>query len=773
MADQKPSCSVALPEPSRPALTFRGKTVTPQHIIELFKEGLRAKKNSRNRILKVRAMRRKENSSLVKLPPKWIRLHPEAAAWARTVLHERITLERDLIAKVGSVEPEFICEPLGFLESANDMAEDQEAFLEEWKLRNVPIQTFAGKGVEDGEFARITLPTDLDLDGCPDFFEYISKHAYDEMDDDQKSTYQQDESDRRGRYVKQQDGKPERAERYQALSLTADEQKRPAAEREKLTEKRDAEAQARHDTDVAQYILRRQLEASATRIIPALDCSPIFKRGRRRDRWELAALVERTLYEPYELLEDVRNVRYHGMGDRLLVPQGYRDDGSVFNMPASDVGVNGQVYVYTIYFPLKADDGKTHLVVCSTIGGAGTWDGVSGEENDRQSVTTIDLTAEYGIEANNGSMAPFVTYHGGLHTEDDDPDHYWQPYMWAIIDLINAIEGTDTANRAAVAVNAYTGHIYTPDANLPDEAIVDTGGNLIRPKIPGPGEMEPAAGSTQPFQQAVIGSDAWRLGDRDRMSLDRATAIDQTSGGKGESGHQLLVEETLGQVAKRHNRDCVKEATVACGESALRIWHAIYERYKIRWPIRTTQERPVKGETREGRDLLQYDPAWVADGQFNLAADYPEEFNLAQIDLEADLADRGYGNSDRVLAAMGERNPKRARLKATRDRLLRNPAIEQLQLQRVAKRIGDRDMQEIIDLQAAQQAAPAQVPGLGPVPMAAMNGPGEQRQGATGGGQQGPGMAASVRGGVQGAQVSGDRATADMQSAVAGGGIAA
>lgn len=773
MADDRRSAEI--PAPTQPAITWRGQKVTPAMIVELDRAARRAKQQSRKRILLARAMRRKDPSSLVRLNAKWRRKFPEAAAVAALTSEHRVTLERNLIAAVGAVEPEFEREPLGFKPTDREYAEQCQSYLEEWRLRCVPAPSFVGKQVEDGEHALVVLPCDLDMDGCPDYYEYLDEAAHEKLSDDEKERYSQDDDDRRRRYVKRdRDGKRvPRAPYASLLDESDDDKKKPAPEREKARDARHKAARDAHDEDVMQYILRKQLDASAVRLIPALDCAPVFRRGKRRDRWELVALVERVLYEPWDLLDAKDGYRWQHLGDRKLIPLAYGSDGK--QLGDGETGVNGQVYVYTAYLPVKDDEGRTRIKLCTTVGGAATWDSQSGRENDPDSVSVVDLYDEYGVEGEQGGLWPFVTYHGGLHTEDDDPDQYWQPYLTALIDRIKAIEASAGALRAAVSLLAFTGHFYSPDprwASTEDgmEAILDTEGELRRPRMPGPGEIEQGGGIITPAQQAQIGQDAWRLLEMDQRALAEATAIDQIPGGSGDaSGHSLLVQATLGQVAKRHIREGVLGAVVAAGEAHLRTLDAIYRKYKIRWPIRTVQERPMEGEPQTGRAPAMFDPAWVQDGQFNLSASYPEESNIAMVDLEANLYERGLGSFDDVQRARGKRDSDAERLKIDKDRLLKTPAADALRLRRVAKKIGDPDLQAIADLQAQELMAP-DVPGVpGGVPSAALK-RGAQ-QGMTSGGSM-PNIAASARGGEMAADQGAATLQANAQAALTGGAAA-
>jgi hypothetical protein len=464
----------------------------------------------------------------------------------------------------------------------------------------------------------------------------------------------------------------------------------------------------------------------------------------------MAALVERVLYHSWELLE--HDYHWVNMGDRLLTPQAARSEGST---SLSEVGQNQQPYLYTAYLMSEDDEGTQHPLIVYTVGGAGTWDSRSGTIDDPKSVAMIDLYEEYGIDG------PLWTYHFGLHTEDDDPDHYGQPYLWALLDLLKAIEGMQGATRAAVALNAFTGYLHTPDAGLPDEAYLESDSTFRVPRIPGPGQIETAAGSVEPFRSAQVGADAWRLAEMDRAALEQATAIDTVPGGSGPSGHALLVQQTLGTIAKRQNRECVKAAVVASGEAHLRILAGVEQKYGIRWPIRTTQERPVKGEPRSGVAPAIFDPEWVSDGQFNLSADFPEEANLAMVDLEASLADRGYSSFENVQKAKGEPDPQTEYKKVQKDRIRNRPAYQMAIDMEFARQTGNENMIAVLkQLQQQGQMTRAGVPGVAPngVPTSALD-RGNAGPSGAGGGQTVPsgsrGIASSVRGGVMAAQQGG------------------
>jgi hypothetical protein len=722
------------------ALSWRGKDLSPQVVIDLYRNGAESRsRESRRRIQLVRDLRRK--TLAIKLSQTWTDRNPEAALWVRALLPERSTLERDLIARIAAVDPVYACEPLGFTERDIRYAEEKEGYMEEWRVKGVPFQGFAGKGMEDGEYGRVTLPSPSDMDGLPDFFDKLTEKAYAALKEDEKADYVKDDGDTRNRYVKvDKSGAKQFNQRYDRNKDGQSRAEHSKAKHAAAFARDHAKSEEAHADAVRRYLVSR--DASTTRIIPALDCVPYFVRGTGKQRWKLAALVQRALYDREELLEG--GYGWVGMGDGKLLPRGY--GGTKY------AGKGSQIYVYTAYLTSKDDAGRERPLICKTIGGAGTWTAEDKPEADRaeMSLDIDDLYAKYGIE---GTL---WSYHGGLHTEDDDPDYYYQPYLYPYLELILSIEGNKTAMNAATAVNAFTGYVYTPNAQLAaadPEAVVDANDNLRRPQIPGAGEISPAAGDVRPFSAATVGQDAWRTYQADMQSLRENTAVDQNAG-RGDSGHAMVVQSTLSQVAKRHIRDGALDAVVASGQDHLKILHAYEKRFGVRWPLQTQKERAVGEDMRSGLDVIEFDPAWVGeDGNYLLSAAYPQEENLARIDLEMTLAERGFGNFEDVQKARGKADTMAERIKWLEDQIWRDPLTIQAYKLRVAKLRQDKIYLQVLKLQQESQLTKQGVPGMPQgVPTAAIR-PGQ--------GTGGPSLAARSRGGQMAAESGAATAMAD------------
>jgi hypothetical protein len=728
-------------------ITWRGKTLGPKTIIDLWRDGAEHRaRESRRRIATVQGIRRK--TLRIKLSPSWVKRNPEAAAWIPHVMPERSTLERDLIARIAAVEPVYSRQAIGFTNAHTTFAEECEAYMEEYRQRSVPFQAFAGKGMEDGEYGRTTIPAPSDMEGIPDLFDKLTERAYTALKEAERSAYVKDEHDKRkgGRYVKvdKKSGAKQLNPQYErnAAGQSRAEHAKAKAKDEYTPDK--AKSEEAHADAVRRYLVHK--DASTTRLIPAMDCVPYFVRGTGRERWKLAALVERVALDREDLLE--ADYGWVGMGDRLLLPRGY--GGAKY---AGTKG--GQVYLYTAYLCSRDDDGHDRPLICYTVGGAGTWtqDAIPDGPAQKDSLSIIDLYDEYGLQG------PLWSYHGGLHTEDDETDFYYQPYLWAFVELILGIEGNKTSMNAANQSSSFTGHIYNPDAQLAavlEDAVVDSNDQLRVPKVPMPGEIVPASGPVVPFSKAQVGDDAWKTYQSDMQALREATAIDQT-GGDGPSGHALVVRSTLAQVAKRQIRDGALDATVACGQDHLKIVHAYWKRFGVKWPLATKQERAVGEEMREGLDVAEFNPEWVGeDGNYLLSAAYPAEENLARIDLEMNLAMQGFGSFESVQEARGKSDTMAERIRWLEDQIWRDPATIAAYKLRVAKLRQDAIGLKILKLQQQDLMTKQGVPGMeNGVPKAAISA-------TTGSG--GPSIAARSRGGIQAAEMG---AASNMQDAQA------
>lgn len=692
--------------------TLQGRELTYDWLMAINKSDMDQSKNSHKRTLDARAMRRKEKK--VTLAPTWITRYPETAAWVTKILPQRRTYERDLIAAVGAVEPSFSREATGYLDRDRDYAEEYEGFLEEWRKAAIPFQTFVEKGVEDGPYAVAVLPSEIAMDGCPDFYQRLEADAWAALSEEEQAEYQLDETDLRKRYAKTDD----KGRKTPDPKWDRDKNGSPRKKGAKDFERDDEASQKAHEEAVQRYLLKIDARACDIKVIPALDCAPALTRGKGRRRWELHHLSTRELFYPEDL---PMSIGWRGMGDMALIPQGYRADRTT--------GQHGQWYLYTLYYVWT--DPKTrikHPLICYTVGGLPTWMGEQTDDSQRETVAVIDLYKTHGLQG------AFWDYFGGMHTSDDDPDWYYEPAITPIIETILQIEGVETSIAAATSVNAYTGHFSKPDAALAEvdpEAMVDAAtGNLRKTKIPLPGEIEDTVSTITAAVKAEVGADAWRLLQSGRETLAEATSIDQPQGAAA-SGHAQVVDSQLSLRSKRQIREGALEATIFCAERASHIWLAAAEKFGVKWPQMITKERPVGSEFRTGEDILAFDPAWIGDSQLRLVADYPPEANPLQVQMAEQAYEAGTGTLAQLAEAKGIKDVMSFRAELAKDRLWRQPATDELLQTRIAKRSGNKLMLEVLKLQQQQKMTQQGPPGFDAgVPTSALKRPGESSGGS-------------------------------------------
>lgn len=731
----------------RPPLAYHGKPPTSAMLLDLWQ---RAEKRfgglygRDDRIRKVQALVR--GTDRPKIHPGFIQEHPEVDAdSAISILPERESYIRDLVAKVGSVEPKVAREPLDVTETAVDHAEEYEAYMREVAFdaeHGVPLDDVYSKLAEDGECGVTALPAHLDAEGIPDFYDRLSERARAALKSDERRQYTPDDNDRRGRYVRRNaDGTRATNPRYERDAKGRTRKDAEKADGRGSFKADRATSREAHADAVRRYLLRHN--ATTFRVIPALDCYPILGRGTGRSRWKLEGLIERSLFSREELIE--KQYGWAMAGDRLLLPRG---------VPMRYAGVKDELYLYTAYLMLRAEDDEDgvaeHPCILYTIGGAGTWwDGMEPRDDAgrRSEVAIIDLYEEFKITGRRWD------YGWGLHTADDDPSYYGRPALWPFVPRIRQIETLETAAGVQVQLEAYTGHYYKPDATLAEklpEAVIDTRANRLRkPVKPGPGAMEPFAGDVVPFNQAQIGKDHYLLHDTYLASLKEGMAVDAI---RGETGNAMMISASQGQVSKRHIR-----------ETALRLFRfwleadalnrlAAYKCHEVRWPILTSRERPVGHEVRSRLAPVEFDPDWLGEDENpKLEVTYGDELNLARADLEMNAADRGYRALKHVAAAFGEDDPMSLRYEIAKDQMWKDPQNQLLLRMMVDSRRQMTRQRQAAMLQAEGKMTKQGLPGApngAPASMFNRAGQAQARNEGQAAGSGRPPYAASVRGGV-------------------------
>ncbi len=749
-----------LQKPAADAVTYDGRPVTPKRMVEIWTTNAEAMKPWHDEVIRAEGIRR--GTLARKIAESWRVKHPEAAEAAPVRIPQRRTLESDLKARLGQVEPHYVRNAIGDLETDVTNAQAYEDYLNEWATSEygVPFSTFLDLGVEVGGYLRVRLPSMADMDGRPDFFERLTERAYAKLSDDEKAAYKKDDDKgkrKRKPYVKvDAGGKEVPASKYAKLLEETDEDKKLSpmkrADRSKV---RATKAKEAHDKAVERYLLGRP--ASSAQVFGGLDVVPIFKRGIGREQAVLAAAMTRQLVTVEEAIS--ANYGWKGMGGRLLVPKGDSDSNTV--------GRNGCYYLYQMFLTQTDDEGIERPLLLYTLGGKGTSvDGIDPERDD--AVGMIDLYDEFGIEG------PLWSWHTGLKTRDRNPAYRQRPYLSDLIDLILAIEGQEMAIRATTQIVSFSGHVEKIGDALKGpntEAVLDavtesivengkSGKRLKTSKQPAPGETVTTIGDIEPWHQTQIGRDAWQGLASDRQVLAEAIAVDQAATAPGASGRAIVVGETLAKVAKKDVRDEALEAFRRDGEDHATIVAAIEKTFGICWPVQKVEEPPAEDASERARySVAAWNPDWIGDeGQFTrLKAEYPEEYNLAALDEEAALSERGFSHPGNVFKKKGITDPIKEWQNILEWRMRQSPEYQMAVTAGVANRRGDKTMIEIIKgLQAQQKISEAGVPGArNGVPTSAM-----RRAGAQAGDQRGGPTAVQAS---KGGQIAADMQTASLE----------
>lgn len=728
-----------LAEPTLKPITWRGQDVTSSRVVEIFGRNWEMAAWRNANVIQARGSRRKELT--VALSPTWAAKNPEVAKWAKTVMSERQTIEREQIARVNAVLPTFNREALDHKKLSDDEAGECERYMNEWRQQKLDQEEFGVKGVEDGEWGLTIVPAKDDMGGRPDFYDRITEEAYKKLPHNDRKEYQKDSGDTRGRYARMgEDGHKSPHQKWDRNA--AGKSRKDAGDDFTRDDKKSEDA---HTAALDQYLL--QHDASTVRLIPALDCVPIYSRGTGKERFKLIAIIERSLVSIEEALE--MKLGWVGMGNRAMIPRGYRENRST--------GQNGDYYLYTLHTTSTDDEGIEHPLMFYCLGGYGTWStgaASSGKPDDKKSVAMIDLFQTHGLSGR------YFGYFGGMRTGDDEPLYRFQPWMYPFIDAILSLEGGTTALKALIGTSAYPWWNYKPDAALgalDDESLMETGADgkrvLRKPQTGRPGEVVTNPGDMIPQQPAMASPDAWRMNQSEVIALQQNTATERPNAA---SGNAIAMSETLAQVNQAQVRKGMSDATQFAGECHLKILDAAHERWEVDWPLNTTMKRSagvVTGSTRGSTKVARFDPAWLGDGEvknYKLSVVMPKEANLARIDLTRSLKLDGLATFADVQDDRGKEDSQEVRLEIAKDQLWEDPVNKILYQQRVAQITGNKKAQAILKLKADQLMGGGDDQGLPDGVPKQLLGGNKQPQG---GGGNGASSVTAQRAGIQGGQV--------------------
>jgi hypothetical protein len=609
-------------------------------------------KGSRGRILLCRDVRRGLHT--IKLSQAWKDANPEAKEWVQALLPERNMIPLNLSNMLASERPSFTRNPRRQTDTAVRQADEVEVWLNAMGRELIDWDELIGKGVEDAEFGVFVGPSLAALDYAPDYMTSIGKDGLREPD-------KRWDRDERGR-------KP------------SDNGYTQRSERSSIAAWRDAVKE--HLASTPPFVVR---------IFPATDCAPILVRGRGKRRFECRGLVTRSLFEREELIS--RKFRWRGMGDRELIPRGHDSSNTA--------GRDGQLYLYEAFL-ISVDDetGEETPFIARSVGGWDTWqDGPDGDEQP----ATINLREEFGI------TRLMCSYHWGLHHADDDFDWRGVPILLPLIQTILNVEGLKTSANAHAETNAFTGHVAAPDPNIPETSYLDTEGHFQKFTKPGPDEIVMLPGASQPWAQARVGEDVWRLIADSRASLAINMPDEAQTGGQTDaSGHAMVVSHELLESAKRQIKEGGREAYEFIGECLLELacglargsWKVL-GRMRVNVPAVQDIERVAdSGEKTKTAEVIEFNERWVGSN-YRVTAEFPRIGNLAEQKMKMDLWAQGGGTFEEMREAFGDMSPETTRLKIVEDAFIQGPIGQMLQTIEILER---RKMYPIADMIKQQLA---------------------------------------------------------------------
>jgi hypothetical protein len=621
--------------------------------------------NSRFRILLCRDIRR--NEAGVSIDPTWCDGNEDVADWLEVALPDRQLLDVNLTNALATSVPKYTRAPRGSTQTDTDDADALELWGNSAIEQSVDWPTPRGLAIQEGEYGVLVLPDTAAMADVPEYMQRISTEKHAKL------------KDTKG-WEKDEDGdgwhRPNPAYERDAKGRAPDH-----PQYTKRSEKASSKA---HNDDYIDWLANHL--PWTVQFISALDCVPILVRGKKRP-WECNGLLRRTLFDEEELL--ARKFKWEGMGQRELIPRSFDSD--------STYGQGGQIYLYEAYLMLPATDGgPPHPTIVYSVGGAATTLGRSmsdGTESEEASV--IDLYEEYGIETK------LWEYYWGCHLQDD-PDFRGMPYIWPMVPAITNLEGLLTADLAGAWKNSFGGHIVVPDQNVPPAAYMEGEGAKAQMrtfKAPKMGEVKLAPGLVTPFQQAMVGQGARYMEGVLERSIRSGSPDPATMGGEmGDSGRQMVVAKELMVQGKSQIRQAILDTAEFVAECVLRIATAIMRRDGVPVAVYVNDERIVDGETKRQMSAVELKDRWVGTN-YRLFAEFPPEANLAEVEEEASLYERGLATFDDVQKKRGNPSPMTTRVKREAEEYWKTDAgklelmLVAAQYRGDAKRAADLEMQ--------------------------------------------------------------------------------
>jgi hypothetical protein len=299
-------------------------------ILRTFCDTYDAFKRRNERIETTRDIRR--GTLVVGVSPKWSARFSTAAPFVQSALPERRTLERSVKAAVGAVLPEIARAATGDTKDDDTNAEWAEFYLNELRRQRFPAKQLLRQG-RGGRRVRLRRAPRRGHDRRP---AALRRHHHGRALQGPQAAERSNTSrtastatGRARRYVRLagawSDGTPKEG-RNPEYDRDASGRRRDdayysrAKGPDRPTFKRDEDKSA-SAFDTAQRRYRAAHLPVTALVLPALDVAPLLVRSKDGESWALKAMVTRQLLVREEAI--AAGYRWAGMGDRLLIPQGY------------------------------------------------------------------------------------------------------------------------------------------------------------------------------------------------------------------------------------------------------------------------------------------------------------------------------------------------------------------------------------------------------------------------------------------------------------------
>jgi hypothetical protein len=617
------------------------------------------------------------------------------------------------------------------------------------------VEECYGKAIEDAEYLIVVQPDTTHFEDSPSFMDTIPEARFKKLEETEQESYRPYDQ-RQGYYVRVD----KQGRRQMDPQWSRDGQGR-ARDSQGFT--RESKVQSRKAWREAQKAYHASIPPWIVRIVSAMDCVPIFTRGRGKKRHQAIGVVIRTLYDIEELLEqDYRwPHRDEHWNNRQLIPTGWD--------PLNTYGAGGQIYLYEAHLMVQG-----HPIIAYSVGGETTGWGIPGQA-DQQVDAKHDLLEEYGIPH------LFLHYGYGLHTASDNPDLRGVPVLYPIAKMLVGQESLIVATNVHTWKNAFGGYFLPIDPKAPRETYLESNGSLKKFSMPGSGEVVPVPGIPVPAASAEISQTARYLIEQLQLHLRQAES-DELEGHQT-SGHGLNVASDIEQAANRQIPESVRESVEFVAESILEVCDAIKKTFGVPVGLWINEEiepaADVPSEPQDHWRILELQDRWVA-GVYKVTAVFPRRGNLAEVSLLSQLQKQGQATMYDLLEARGKENPTTEIAKINAEQILiGTPEGKMAMLANALRQRGEAEKAAQLEAQLngrlsqfgmpiAAMAGPPQQQGPGGA-AAPAGGPGGTGQAGSMAGTQIPDIAASVRGGVVAGEVGQRAIMSDARTQVRGG----